>query len=66
MSAKIIYPDGAIYEGDVTGIKEGKGKLTYGKSFFYEGSFVNDQKQGFGVLQKDFCKYEGNWENNMK
>lgn len=41
-------------------MKHGVGIKDYGNGTKYEGQFVNDRKQGFGILlAKDGKKYEG-------
>ena len=39
-----------MYEGDYKrGLKHGDGKLTFEDNSFYQGSFMNDNFEGFGI-----------------
>lgn len=48
-SGKIIYDDGAEYEGEMDEfIRSGQGKLKYANGDVFEGTFVNDEINGYG------------------
>ncbi|MNE87643.1 MORN repeat protein [compost metagenome] len=67
------YLNNEEYEGNwQDGKPHGKGKLMYlnvsnETCNYYEGDFVNGQREGYGVFYyADGSKYEGCWQNNMK
>ena len=54
---KLVYSTGEVYQGQsIEGIREGEGKFTYvvsgGEIIIYNGGFVNDKREGKGVLEK--------------
>lgn len=39
--------------------------MTWADGREYDGNFVNDNKEGYGVYKwNETKKYEGNWKNN--
>ena len=40
----------------------GKGRFTYKDGKWYEGEYVNDKKEGYGVYFWDSKTYEGEWK----
>ena len=40
----------------------GRGKMSYPNGKFYEGNFVDDLKDGYGVYEWDNKRYEGQWK----
>ncbi|CAD8092861.1 unnamed protein product [Paramecium sonneborni] len=62
---KLEFPNGAIYQGQVLdGKRHGKGIYTWKDGTKYEGSFENDQINGFGIMEfADSRKYKGEWVN---
>ena len=67
------YNDGGIYEGEgtlFTKKRHGKGKMKYANGEIYEGSWVDDQRCGYGrlYLPKGFYEsysYSGEWKNDL-
>lgn len=67
---KIVYPDGASYEGGwVDGEREGEGVYIWGsdagpalEGSWYEGSWKNGTENGWGIMHyADGRRYEGEW-----
>ena len=57
------YPDGSVYEGIAMCMFSWVLTIT----FFNEGQWVNDVRQGFGkYTYANGDIYEGEWENNMR
>jgi|TARA_B000000475_G_scaffold272118_1_gene271985 hypothetical protein len=57
------------YEGIFKNDKlDGNGKCYYKNNDIYEGQFVNNLKEGFGIyiINKTKVKYEGNWLNDKR
>jgi len=45
----------------------GKGEFIWPDGRKYVGEYVNDKKEGFGILElSNGRKYEGNWYNGMQ
>ncbi len=67
-SAKLVWVDGRVYEGDWTDDKfHGTGKYTYVNGDVYEGAFENGKRHGHGkVICADGAEYEGDWANDEK
>lgn len=63
-----LWTDNTIYKGLWKNDKiNGKGRIELRNGEYYEGDFVNDKAEGFGVYQhNDGCKYIGNWKNNLQ
>lgn len=48
---KVVYSDGAIYEGTLTdNFLRNEGTLTYANKMYYSGTFVDDKFEGQGVF----------------
>ena len=64
---KIVYKDGAIYDGDwLNDNRHGRGKYVFQK-YVYEGDWLNDKANGKGkIVSKDGNIYEGDWLNNNR
>lgn len=65
-TTKIVYVDGSIYQGEVSGknTRHGKGKYIWFSGDVYEGDWVKGQIQGFGkMVYANGDSYEGNWAN---
>ncbi len=65
---KAVYDNGSVYEGYwENNQRHGKGKLIFGQSSkdeFFEGTFVDDVIEGYGIYQlKNGTRYEGNFTN---
>ena len=62
----IKYLSGLLFTGEMHNNKmNGKGKREIGNNF-YEGNFVDDQKNGYGEYHwNDNRFYKGNWVNNQ-
>jgi len=44
----------------------GQGKLSWSDNKFYEGNFVNDKRNGFGIFSwANGRKYEGHWKDGQ-
>ena len=63
--AKIYYPNGDIYEGQMANSNyNGKGKLI-SQNYEYNGEFVDGEKNGEGTIKfDDGTEYSGNFANN--
>jgi hypothetical protein len=64
--AIIEFQDKSIYEGRVNSKVEfdGEGKLTWNENSYYEGFFINNKLDGYGVFKdKDFI-YEGEFKDS--
>lgn len=58
-----------IFAGVVKeGVRDGSGRLDWSNGDYYEGSFKNGLRHGFGILveQKNTRKYEGSWVLSQK
>jgi hypothetical protein len=63
----VIYEDGSIYVGEiVNGKKHGRGKLNYSNGDRYEGVFVNDIIDGYGILTNGNIIYTGEFSVGVK
>jgi len=66
---KVIFQDGRTYEGQWKGkLRHGQGKeLSRFNDFVYEGSFKNDQYDGYGTMTwSNGAKYVGQFRANEK
>ena len=66
---KIIYSDGALYEGELDGfVRHGKGKLTFANGDIYEGEFISDEINGHGkfIYYSTGDVYEGEISGGKK
>ena len=44
-----------------------KGNFTWPDGYIYNGEFIDDIKNGFGILKyNDGRRYEGEWENDKQ
>lgn len=58
----------AIFEGQFyQGNKSGKGKMQYPSGNYYDGDFLMDKKEGYGVMfwLNSNEKYYGEWKDNV-
>ena len=69
------YSDGAVYYGEIkNGKPHGEGRMTWGKSKTYNGSWVEGKRSGQGVYKTitqetdriSETQYEGTWKNDRK
>lgn len=59
-NCKIHLAGGSTYQGGIKGSSfEGKGKLTRSNEDYYEGSFRDGKKHGWGKLKNGDAIYEG-------
>ena len=60
IEGKIIFKNGEIYEGKLNknGEREGKGKMNYNNGYYYEGNWINDIRNGKGILYKNEEDYK--------
>ena len=59
---KILYPDGAFYEGEIdseSGSYNGKGKFYYANGSISDGNFKNGEAHGETIFTGKGFKYEG-------
>jgi hypothetical protein len=67
---KIEYSNGDLYIGQVAGIKQGKGKMTYaiGNFYSYDGDWVNNKMDGKGTLiySDRITTYTGSFSKNNR
>jgi len=64
-----IYQDGSRYDGEMKGeLRHGHGKLFYSDGTWFEGSWILDRIEGFGVFYSSSNKlsYEGEWSHNKR
>ncbi|GAX75889.1 hypothetical protein CEUSTIGMA_g3332.t1 [Chlamydomonas eustigma] len=62
------WPDGSLYEGFTTteGLCNRQGVIHYSNSDRYEGEFLNNRMQGYGVyIWRDGTIYRGEWQQGM-
>ena len=66
IEGKIIFKNGEIYEGKLNknGEREGKGKMNYNNGYYYEGNWINDIRNGKGILYKNEEDYNIIINNN--
>ena len=60
------WEDGRSYEGDwLNGEMHGKGKwINTSTNEIYDGNFVNNQRDGYGTLQRGAESYKGHFQNH--
>lgn len=66
---QVVYPlRGELYEGDfVNGLRQGKGKYSYGNGDKYEGDFFENKKHGIGkMVYNENGQYHGYFENGTR
>lgn len=64
---KVTSDGKLVYDGQWNGgRKNGKGIHMYPDGTKYTGSFVNDRREGVGVLESGGWKYVGNWKSGRR
>jgi hypothetical protein len=64
MQGPITYGDGSMYEGESneSGMRHGKGRLTFANGDVYQGEFAHDQMHGQGrYMYSNRSIYDGNF-----
>ena len=64
---RIEYENGDVYEGETSDQKRnGRGEMHYASGFSFEGIFVDDQRQAFGILKSPDGNpvFKGEWSND--
>ena len=67
--AKIKFPDGRLYEGDINPTNNdisGAGTMIYSSKKFYKGQFFKGKKHGKGILITENSNYEGDFLEDKK
>ena len=60
IEGKLIFKNGEIYEGKLNknGEREGKGKMKYNNGYYYEGIWINDNRNNKCILYKNEEDYK--------
>ena len=61
------WPDGPTYYGQFRNDKAwGKGRLIFKQGEEYEGDWVDNKANGFGIYKSKEVKYEGKWKDDRQ